>query len=387
LIYDLSEGNPGAPGDVSCSSGPDRSSSHLRLLASSAAAPPAGVASAPMREDVTQTLRRLCHIVEDPSMIQIYLAGAEAAPSRLPVLLTGETGVGKECLAEFMHVLSARAAEPNPGPFICINCAAMNENLFESELFGHERGAFTGAERTKAGLLEAAKNGTVFLDEVGELSLTQQAKLLRALESGTAARVGGLEPRQIQARFVSATNRDLQAEVERGSFRRDLFHRLAGLCLHIPPLRERPSEILPLAERFVSSACRELGLPHMSFSPDATDALVSHRWMGNIRELRHAIQRGVLFAKRDTAIRSEHLRLHASPAGAARPPTASIAPLDQTGEFPAMSARPRLSRENIVQAIAACGGNQTRAAARLGIGRRTLSRWLDLMRIPRPRKG
>jgi two-component system, NtrC family, response regulator AtoC len=366
----------------------DRGSGRLRLLTPSA--PPELESVLPVWDDeVARALRRLSQTVHDRAMVDIYRAAAAAAPSRLPVLLTGETGVGKECLAEFIHVLAARPSDSTASPFVCINCAAMNENLFESELFGHERGAFTGAERCKTGLLEAARNGTVFLDEIGELSLPQQAKLLRALEAGTAVRVGGLEPRQIHARFISATNRDLQAEVERGSFRRDLFHRVAGLSLHIPPLRERPCEILAIAERFVTSACRELDLPLLPLAPDAAQALLSHPWTGNIRELRHALQRGVLFARHDSAIRAEHLRLSSAAEGTMPTATPPVPPQPITEEFPGFpvgTVRSRLTRETILQAIADCGGNQKRAAERLRIGRRTLSRWLDVLRIPRPRK-
>ena len=210
-------------------------------------------------------------IVLDAEMQRLYREAEDLAVGRLPVLIVGETGVGKEHLAEVIHQASPRAGHP----FVRINCAALTHSLFESELFGHERGAFTGGEREKPGLLEAAGRGTVFLDEVAELPLPLQAKLLRALEAGAAYRVGGLSPRPIQARFVSATNRDLTAAMASGELRADLYYRLAGSVLTVPPLRARRGEIVALAERFAAGAARELGRTGIEISDAARAALLA----------------------------------------------------------------------------------------------------------------
>jgi DNA-binding NtrC family response regulator len=299
-------------------------------------------------------------------MQRLYREAEDLAAGRLPVLIVGETGVGKEHLAELIHQASPRAAHP----FVRINCAALTESLFESELFGHERGAFTGGEREKPGLLEVAGRGTVFLDEVAELPLPLQAKLLRALEAGAAHRVGGLAPRPVLARFVSATNRDLEEAIARGELRADLYYRLAGSVLEVPPLRARRSEILPLAERFAAGAARELGRAGVQIAEEARGLLLDQPWRGNVRELRNAIERAVLLA-RDGVIGPAQL----PPAFGARP-----APSE-----PPDDARPGDRRARVLQALAACGGNQKQAAQRLGINRRTLARWLDHLAIPRPR--
>ena len=316
-------------------------------------------------------------IVLDPEMERLYREAEELAAGRLPVLIVGETGVGKEHLAEAIHQAGPRA----PHPFVRINCAAVTHSLFESELFGHERGAFTGGEREKPGLLEAAGRGTVFLDEVAELPLPLQAKLLRALESGGAHRVGGLVPRPIQARFVSATNRDLPSAIDLGQFRQDLFYRLAGSVLRVPPLRARPGEILPLAERFAASVARELGRGRVELLPEARQRLAAHGWPGNVRELRNALERAVLLA-RDGVIGVEQLEgALSAPAAARAAATGRPAPAAPADD-PARSAS---RRAIVLEALAASGGNQKQAAQRLGINRRTLARWLDQLAIARPR--
>jgi transcriptional regulator with PAS, ATPase and Fis domain len=318
-------------------------------------------------------------IVVDPEMRRLYREAAELAAGRLPVLIVGETGVGKEHLAEALHQRSPRAAHP----FLRINCAALGAALFESELFGHERGAFTGAEREKPGLLEAAGRGTVFLDEVGELPPPLQAKLLRALEAGGAHRVGGLRPRPIEARFVSATNRPLDPAAPGAGFRRDLYYRLAGSVLRVPPLRARPGEILPLAEAFAARAARELGRWPVALAPAARAALLAHPWWGNVRELRNAVERAVLLA-REGIIGEEHLR-DALAGPAAEGAGAELGPVDGAAAEEGTGAGDRRGR--VLRALAACAGNQKQAARLLGIDRRTLSRWLDRLAIARPRKG
>jgi two-component system response regulator AtoC len=191
------------------------------------------------------------------AMRRVHELAERAAAGTINVLITGETGVGKELLAETVH----RASPRRGGPYVCLNCAALSETLLESELFGHERGAFTGAVQAKPGLLETAARGTLFLDEVGELSLSTQAKLLRVIETREVARLGSVRPHRIDVRFIAATNRDLEAEVARAAFRADLYYRLNGITLTIPPLRSRLEEIRPLAETFARQICRDLGRP------------------------------------------------------------------------------------------------------------------------------
>ena len=236
-----------------------------------------------------------------PSHIPAYGAISRLRPiverfavGTIPVLVLGETGVGKDVLATMIHHLSPRAARP----FVCLNCAALPECLFESELFGHERGAFTGATSAKAGLLESASGGTVFLDELAEMPLSAQAKLLRVIDQSEVLRLGATRPRSIDVRFVAATNRDLEREVERGSFRQDLYFRLNAAVIVVPPLRERIGEIAPLAATFVAQACRDLGrTPAPKISAEAMALLERHSWPGNIRELRNAMERAVLLAR------------------------------------------------------------------------------------------
>jgi DNA-binding NtrC family response regulator len=312
------------------------------------------------------------------------------AAGQIAVLLLGETGVGKEVMARQIHELSPRRG----APMVSINCSALSSTLLESELFGHEKGAFTGAASAKQGLLEVAQGGTVFLDEVGELPLDLQAKLLRALEEHEVLRVGALRPRPIDVRFVSATNRDLQVEIDAGRFRRDLFYRLGGVALEIPPLRDRRDEIRPLAEWFVRSRASRPSVPP-TISNDALEALEAYPWPGNIRELRNTIERALLLCS-GGRITAEDLLI---PARRSRPSEASVeVPAGGTAGVTAgvtVVAPPRAApceaasgdeRARIVEALEACQWNQTRAAERLGISRRTLVTRLSTLDLPRPRK-
>jgi two-component system, NtrC family, response regulator AtoC len=319
------------------------------------------------------------------------------AVGTIPVLVVGETGVGKEVLAKNLHTRSPRASKP----FVRLNCAGFSEALLASELFGHEKGSFTGAHQTKIGLLEAAEGGTVFLDELGELPLSMQAKLLRVFEERAIMRVGGLSLRPIDVRFVAATNRDLEAEVAAGRFRRDLFFRLNGVMIRVRPLRERLAELDALASTFLDEAARAAGRPHAPIlSREAQDAMHRHHWPGNVRELRNAMERAVLLCAGEVLL-PEHLPLEhvtgrpsrpSAPPPPASPPPAAVAPSASTPSSPAAPPIPlreqiaTIERERMLEALTRCGGNQTRAAKMLGISRGTLIARLASFDIPRPRK-
>jgi len=284
------------------------------------------------------------------------------APSTT-VLIRGETGAGKELMARHLHEHSARAQ----GPFVELNCSAIPETLLESELYGHERGAFTDAKRFKKGLFEVADGGTLFLDEIGEMAPALQAKLLRVLETRTFRRVGGQMDITVDVRVVAATHRDLAQMVADGRFREDLYFRLNVVPVEVPPLRERLEDIPSLAEHFVQRLAGELGRPAVRLTPGAISALRRHRWPGNVRELRNVLERVVLL-EADDEIRAEHLPaewLTGAPSTRAGGAAVSfggtdITPLEQ------------IERLAIEHALKLCGGNKTRAAERLGISRQTL---------------
>jgi transcriptional regulator with AAA-type ATPase domain len=297
---------------------------------------------------------------DDPSGLLTGVAQSNAS-----VLIFGETGVGKELLSSRIHALSGRK-----GPFVAINCAALTETLLESELFGHEKGAFTGATHAKDGLLRSSAGGTLLLDEIGEMSLAVQAKLLRAIETQSVLRVGGVRSLAIDVRFLGATHRDLAAAIDANAFRRDLYHRLAGFSLAIPPLRERKSEIVRLATEILTEVATSSGVPTPSITPAATLHLSAHHWPGNIRELRNVLNRARVLARGST-IDVTHI-LFDSPSPS---PSPAPAPATTTGD----------ERARIIAALEACAGNQTRAARLLGISRRYLVQKLRALAIPRPR--
>ena len=303
-------------------------------------------------------------------------SAARIAVGRLPILLLGESGVGKERFAERLHEMSPR----RQSAFVRVNCAAISEPLLEMELFGSD-----AAHR--AGVLEHADGGTAFLNDVAELPMTLQQKLLRVVEDGSVRRIGAAQARPVDLRFISATNKDLQAEVDAGRFRRDLYFRLAGASFTLPPLRTRKDEVLPLAEQFVASAAGPLGRQFV-LSEDGKAWLVGHDWPGNIRELRNACERAVLLAN-GSVIERHHLTIEEPlrPAGRARsqtiPPPGHLS-ADMPSQVRATVAE--LEKQRILEALDKCAGNQTRAAELLGISRRTLINRLDEYGIARPRK-
>jgi DNA-binding NtrC family response regulator len=309
-------------------------------------------------------------VVADDAMAALYRLIDRVAPSQINVLLLGETGVGKEVLAQELHRRSRRAS----GPFLKLNCAALTESLLESELFGHEKGSFTGAVKQKLGLLEAAAGGTVFLDEAGEMPPATQAKLLRVLEERRVMRVGATSSVPIDVRFVFATNRDLEAEVARGAFRADLYYRVNGLSVIIPPLRERLGEIEPLARSFLAAAAAREGRPVPQFSADALEAMRAWSWPGNIRELKNVIDRALLLAG-EAEVSAQALGLGEV---AARPASAPAPGLREEREA--------AERRAVIDALEKTGGNQTRAAELLGVSRRTLVSRLQEYGLTRARK-
>ncbi len=324
------------------------------------------------------TLNRGPIVLCDQAMLALKQAVARVANAPVNVLVLGETGAGKDVVASMVHELSVRASKP----FVGINCASLPEQLLESELFGHERGAFTGAVAAKPGLLESADGGTVFLDEIGDLPPSLQAKLLRAIESRTITRVGAVRSRTVDVRFVAATNRGLQEDVDAGRFRRDLFYRLNTVTLTVPPLRARRSEIEPLARLFLDGASTRFGIPGLTLSPASVAALVAHAWPGNVRELRNIIERAVLLCPQ-TVIEPAHLGL-ASAGGAAQP--APVAPEETLGDTVDELGDDGPTRARIERALVEHAGNQSRAAKALGIPRRTLVRQIARLKLPRPRK-
>ena len=299
-------------------------------------------------------------VVLDPKMLAVVEAARKVAPHKAAVLITGETGTGKELIAGLIHHYSSRCTKP----WVDLNCAALPEHLVESELFGYEKGAFSGADSTKPGLFENANGGTIFLDEIGELDPRVQVKLLRVLDGTPYFRLGGSRKIVVDVRVLTATNRDLEAAVQAGSFRRDLFHRISEVHIHIPALRERPGDIVALAKHFLACDC-----PGARFTPDALDLLLRMRWPGNVRELRNLILNlGILNPEGDISVDDILHQTGEDGSLAGAPPQAFGHDVAALNEF---------ERATILHALESTGGNQSRAAARLGMPRRTLCRKLN----------
>ena len=298
-------------------------------------------------------------VVSSPAMRQLLELAQRIAQTNAAVLITGESGSGKELIARAIHHYSLRGSKP----WVDVSCAALPEHLVESELFGYEKGAFSGADTPKPGLFELANHGTLFLDEIGELEPRMQVKLLRVLDGVPYYRLGGVRKVTVDVRIVAATNQDLERMIPNGLFRGDLFHRLGQICLHVPPLRERPEDIVPIAEHFL-----EQTNPRSFFSGEALRSLQKYTWPGNVRELRNAVTKAAVLA-RDSEIRADDLVLGRPTNGHA---------VEANGAAAGLPNLDGMEKSTILKVLEQTNGHQQRAADLLGISRRTLSRKLKL---------
>ncbi|MFQ5564103.1 MAG: sigma-54 interaction domain-containing protein [Parvularculaceae bacterium] len=303
-------------------------------------------------------------IVADPAMKKVIALADQVAASEASILITGESGVGKEVIAKYLHARSRRADKP----FISINCAAIPENLLESELFGHEKGAFTGAVARRIGKFEEANGGTLLLDEISEMDPRLQAKLLRVLQERVVDRVGGSKPVRIDIRVIATSNRDLAEEARKGAFREDLLFRLNVVNLQVPPLRERPLDVLALARHFAAKYAKLNGVPERPLSEAAQRAVAGAAWTGNVRELENAMHRAVLLASGEK-IDVDAIRL---PDGSAPRSSATVAASEESSESLVGRTVAQVEQQLILQTLDHCLGNRTHAANILGISIRTL---------------
>ncbi|MBI4767238.1 MAG: sigma-54-dependent Fis family transcriptional regulator [Deltaproteobacteria bacterium] len=300
-------------------------------------------------------------IVHSDPMRKIFSTVDEVAPSSAPILITGETGVGKDLVARAIHLRSQRSF----GPFVAVNCGALSESLLESELFGHEKGAFTGAVKARRGCLEMADSGTLFLDEIGEISTKMQISLLRVLEEKRFLRLGGSNAVSSDFRLVTATHRDLPPLIKENQFREDFYYRINVITIHIPPLRERKEDIPVLSDHFLKRFVEETGKHLEGFTAKALEQLISYSWPGNVRELKNVIERAVVIA-RGRMIGAEELKF-----------------LDPGKPYPDPMAitLEELEKSHIISTLASCDGNISRTAKKLGINRSTLSRKMNRYRL------
>ena len=315
-----------------------------------------------LREDVKDKYSFDGIVFSGPPMRKVLDLVQKVASTEATVLILGESGTGKELIARALHEKSSR----RNGAFVAINCGALPEGLLESELFGHVRGAFTGADRNKRGLFEEASGGTLFLDEISETTPGFQVKLLRALQEGEIRRVGDNHPFKVSGRLLAATNKDLAKLVAEGKFREDLYYRLKVFPIELPSLRERAEDILPLAEHFLRKAKKKLGGKAVKFSPEAADALRRYRWPGNVRELEHVIERAMIMAA-GPSVQAEDL------------PPELLAGSTRKGSKETLDDA---EKRHILQILEDCAGNQVEAAKKLGVARNTLWRKLKAYGIP-----
>jgi len=316
----------------------------------------------------TETLARYQMVGTSAPMQKLYEMIDRVAPSKASVLILGENGTGKELVARAIH----RKSAVSDGPFIRLNCAAIPQELIESELFGHEKGAFTGAVAQKPGKLELADKGTVILDEVGDMSLAAQAKLLRFLQDGEIQHVGGSSARKVEVRVIAATNKNLDEAMRQKLFRDDLFYRLSVVTIQVPPLRERKGDIPALAEHFLGKYCAEHGVPLKALTDDALELLAGHTWPGNVREFANAIQRLVVLLPQQT-LSARDIRPFAIIESSPEQPAPNGQPLK--------AARDEFERKHILKVLADCQGNMAEAARILDIDRTTLYRALERLGV------
>ena len=353
---------------------------HLLLLVSRALAQRRLVTENLLMKEELAMRRGAPEIVgDDAGLRKVKAAVSKAAGSDATVLIEGESGTGKELFARRLHEHSGR----RDAPFVAINCAAIPENLLETELFGYEKGAFTGAATRKLGKFEVAHRGTLFLDEIGDMSLPLQAKILRALEEKRFERVGGTVSVQVDVRLVAATNRGLKAAVAARRFREDLYFRLSVFPVTVPPLRERPADIPLLATHFVDRFCRELKKRMLPLSAEAIEHLQAYRWPGNVRELQNCIERAVILAEGDTIL-PRHLNLSFVDLAPSTPPSSPWEEIDLSGTLPEAGRRvlAEVEKRKIEQALREADRNKGRASELLGIPYRLLMTKMKEHRIP-----